>query len=686
MSHAALTAKYRPQTFSQVAGQDTLKTILSRASLEGKVAPAYLFSGTRGVGKTTLARIFAKALNCRSAPAAEPCNQCDQCRAVTMGSAVDVVEIDGASNRGIDDVRWLKEVVGYAPMEGGYKIFIIDEAHMLSREAFNALLKTLEEPPAKVTFIMATTEPHKFPATIISRCQHYVFKPLPENALVDHLAGVLEREGVDFEQNAVRLIARRGSGSVRDSMSLLGQVLALGAGRLTEESARGVLGLAGREAFMSMMEAFKTGDCLALSNILRGMLDQGLDMGFFLREISSLWRNMFMLRQSGEAALSAVDLPENEASACLESSRDFSLQHIHACWQMTVEGQRRVLTSLEPALALELLLLNLAMLPRLLSLESISAMSRKGGGPADSGSGRQGTPDGSRGASAQAAGRTQSDSSERSGPADTRQLSSGSLPQRDGSVPVKGTEGAQRRNPAHADPAGFSAPRSPESFAGVEVPHGSSYQRMKTAPKDNLFKKEEVTVVESKDARLPGGAGKQPLETGTPAPDNLTDNPEEPLPNSWAEAWSGEENDAEESLSPPAGKAALPTNPSSPEDAAPVKDVEWEKIFSLAEECNVPPWIISLLRRTEAVWNGNSLVLKAHDGLSAERLGDVQALQPLERLLAAWCGTVPKLDTQAPSTVRKSRNELQDEVMRHPLVKEMQNHFGARIVDYGQMR
>ena len=152
MKNAPLTARYRPQSFAEVAGQQTIKTILSRAAAEDKVAPAYLFSGTRGVGKTTIARIFAKALNCRKAPAAEPCNECDLCRAVTQGAAIDVVEIDGASNRGIDDVRRLKEVVGYAPMDGRYKVFIIDEAHMLSRDAFNALLKTLEEPPAGVVF------------------------------------------------------------------------------------------------------------------------------------------------------------------------------------------------------------------------------------------------------------------------------------------------------------------------------------------------------------------------------------------------------------------------------------------------------------------------------------------------------------------------------------------------------
>ena len=164
-----LTAKYRPQLFSEVAGQAATKAILSRAASEGKVAPAYLFSGTRGVGKTTIARIFAKALNCERGPGPEPCNECESCRQITQGIAVDVQEIDGASNRGIYDAKRLKEDIGYAPLEGRFKIFIIDEAHMLTREAFNALLKTLEEPPARVTFILATTEPLKFPATIISR-------------------------------------------------------------------------------------------------------------------------------------------------------------------------------------------------------------------------------------------------------------------------------------------------------------------------------------------------------------------------------------------------------------------------------------------------------------------------------------------------------------------------------------
>ncbi len=374
MSHVALTARYRPQTFAQVAGQETVKAILSRAALEGKVAPAYLLSGTRGVGKTTIARIFAKALNCAHGPTGEPCNECEQCRQITQGVHVDVVEIDGASNRGIDDARRLKEAIGYAPMEGRYKVFIIDEAHMLTKEAFNALLKTLEEPPARVTFILATTESHKFPITIVSRCQHFTFTRLAESELEAHLSNILTLEAVPFDAAAVKLIAKRAAGSVRDSMSLLGQVLALGEDSLTTDAVRGVLGLAGQDAFFSLMEALATQDCLAVATIVRDLLDKGVDIGFFLRELVSTWRTLFMLRQSGEAALTLLDFSEEEGAVWLAWARRFDTSLVHACWQMTLEGQRRVLTSLEPAMALELLLLNIAMLPRLMPLEKLQAV------------------------------------------------------------------------------------------------------------------------------------------------------------------------------------------------------------------------------------------------------------------------------------------------------------------------
>ena len=330
MKALSLAARYRPQTFAEVAGQDMVKTVLSRASAGDRVAAAYLFSGTRGVGKTTLARIFAKALNCEHAPTAEPCNECAQCRKITQGSHVDVAEIDGASNNSVEDARALRETIGYAPMEGRYKVFIIDEAHMLSRSAFNALLKTLEEPPARVVFIFATTEAHKFPITIVSRCQHLVFRHLSEEALAAHLTGVLRREGLEFEEGAVRILARRAAGSVRDSMSLLDQVLALGGERLTADTTRQVLGLAGLEMFQALFEAVLGGDCAALPALCRTLLQRGVDVGFFVRELSQRLRDLFLLRQGGPGIAPHLNLPEDEAALWQGLSPRFTPGHLHA--------------------------------------------------------------------------------------------------------------------------------------------------------------------------------------------------------------------------------------------------------------------------------------------------------------------------------------------------------------------
>ncbi|MDR1776804.1 MAG: DNA polymerase III subunit gamma/tau [Desulfovibrio sp.] len=365
MKRASLAARYRPQSFAEVAGQNMVKAVLSRAAATDSPAPAYLLSGTRGVGKTTVARIFAKALNCAHAPAPEPCNQCPQCRAIVLGSHIDVTEIDGASNNSVDDARALRENIGYAPMEGRYKIFIIDEAHMLSRHAFNALLKTLEEPPPRVVFVFATTEAHKFPVTIVSRCQHFVFRHLSEDALFRRLTEVLGKEGIDFEESAARLIARRAAGSVRDGMSLLDQVLALGAERLTAAETREVLGVAGQEVFAGLFEAMRGQDCAAAAEICRRMLEDGLDTGFFVRELIARLRDLCLLRQGGEAVAPSLGLSADEETFLKDAARHFSAAHLHAAWQMALEARRGIVYGLEPGAALELLLFHLVMLPRL---------------------------------------------------------------------------------------------------------------------------------------------------------------------------------------------------------------------------------------------------------------------------------------------------------------------------------
>lgn len=373
MANISLAAKYRPQTFVEVVGQDTVKKVLSLASLQDKVAPAYLLSGTRGVGKTTLARIFAKALNCVNAPTAEPCNECEHCKRITQGAFVDVVEIDGASNRGIDDVRRLRESIGYSPLEGRYKVIIIDEAHMLTKEAFNALLKTLEEPPRGVVFILATTEQHKFPITILSRCQLYIFKQVSEQSIEAHLSRVLNSEKIAFEEDAVSLIARRAMGSVRDSMSLLGQCLALSPDdeefKLGTKIVRQTLGLAGVEVMDRFLQAIQNQDVAKTTMLVRDILAEGVDIGFFLGELVRLFRNLFILKEAGEKCL--TELPLREVVRLQENASYFSTAFIHAAWQMILENQRRILQSYEPAAALELLLLNITLLPRLLPLENL---------------------------------------------------------------------------------------------------------------------------------------------------------------------------------------------------------------------------------------------------------------------------------------------------------------------------
>ncbi|MCF8109758.1 MAG: DNA polymerase III subunit gamma/tau [Desulfohalobiaceae bacterium] len=371
MSSRPLTATYRPQTFAQVVGQDQIKKILSRSAAEEKIAPAYLFSGTRGVGKTTLARILAKALNCVHYPAQEPCNQCEYCRQITRGASVDVAEIDGASHTGVDHIRKLNEEIGYAPLECRYKMIIIDEAHMLSKNAFNALLKTLEEPPRHAVFILATTEPHKFPQTIISRCQHFTFKRVRHKEMETFLEGILEREGIGFDPQALKIIIRKGGGSVRDCLSALSQILALGQERLELQEVKDILGLAGQEILHALIQACTGQDCLKIMDITQNLLDTGLDLGFFLQDMSTLWRNLFLLKQTGEQAFDFLELPLEECSELKAMADSISLSRIHASWQLTLEGQRRVMTSTDPGLALELLLLNLAYLPDLLPLKQL---------------------------------------------------------------------------------------------------------------------------------------------------------------------------------------------------------------------------------------------------------------------------------------------------------------------------
>jgi len=283
MSYLVIARKWRPQNFADIAGQEHITRTLQNAISSDRIAHAYLFTGVRGVGKTTAARILAKALNCERGPTPDPCNECTQCQEISQGSSIDVLEIDGASNRGIDEIRQIIENVRYQPAHGRFKIYIIDEVHQVTKDAFNALLKTLEEPPPSVKFILATTEPHRLPATILSRCQRYDFRRINLREIVQRLGAIAKSEGLDITDEALLLLAREADGSMRDAQSLLEQVLAMAepAGRkdkkaqVNEALLQEVLGLAERRTLYEISAAVIRGDARRCVELVAQAVAQG---------------------------------------------------------------------------------------------------------------------------------------------------------------------------------------------------------------------------------------------------------------------------------------------------------------------------------------------------------------------------------------------------------------------------
>ena len=410
MSYLVLARKYRPQTFDDLVGQDHVARTLANAIAGGRVAHAFLFTGVRGVGKTTSARLLAKCLNCvgadgkQAAPTAKPCNACGPCTEITLGQDLDVQEIDGASYNGVDEVRRLQEGITFRPARDRFKIYIVDEVHMLSTAAWNAFLKTLEEPPSHVKFIFATTEVQKVPVTILSRCQRYDFKLIPTQVIVARLMQVLAQEGIEAAPGAVQVLAREAAGSMRDAMSLVDQVIAFSGTKLVEEDVTRVLGVADREVLHELVAAIVGGNGAGCLDVVERLAQHGYDLVHVTRDILWHLRNLVVAKVLGGSAPNLremLDLADEETRDVVSLASGADTDDLLRCFQGFSSAFDEIVRSTQPRSSLEMTLVRIARRPPLLPLDELLSRvgdleRRLGGapppGPAPRGGGPSGGP------------------------------------------------------------------------------------------------------------------------------------------------------------------------------------------------------------------------------------------------------------------------------------------------------
>lgn len=373
MNYQVIARKWRPQSFQEMVGQLHISTTLTNALRNGRVPHALLFTGPRGTGKTSSARIVAKALRCPEAVDFVPCGKCQSCIEIAQGSSIDVIEIDGASNNGVDAIRELRETVGYMPSSGKYKIYIIDEVHMLSTSAFNALLKTLEEPPPHVVFILATTEVQKIPQTILSRCQRFDFRRIPTRQIADHIKHICQSENIQFEDDALWLIARQGDGSMRDALSLLDQVITFTNSDLSRTKVIEILGLTDQALMQETLYALLHRDTSKILQILEKLNESALEPELFAQSILESLRTLLLVKVSQGQVQKLVDLPDSELTWYADQAKDLSEAEIHLLFDMALKGAQDITRSQDPRLVFEVILLRMASAPKLMDLKNLLA-------------------------------------------------------------------------------------------------------------------------------------------------------------------------------------------------------------------------------------------------------------------------------------------------------------------------
>jgi DNA polymerase III subunit gamma/tau len=370
VSYLVLARKWRPQSFDSITGQDHVTRTLTHAIEQDRVHHAFLFCGARGVGKTSAARVLARALNCEKGPSADACGTCAACVEIASGSALDVFEIDGASNRGIGEIRELRDRVAYAPQRDRYKIYIIDEVHMLTTEAFNALLKTLEEPPSHVKFIFATTEPHKIPVTILSRCQRFDFKRIPIEIMTVRLSEILKAEGVDFAPGALGLVARESEGSMRDALSLLDRIIGFAGDTVTADQVAEILGVADRAWLERLVASALAGDAPTALSVIAEVFEYGIDLQQFASDLVHCIRDIIVLRVAGDQA-GLTDLSDEETSALGRVGHDRPVEDLERLFHLVSRTAERMAHASFPRLEMEMAAIRMCRLRPLRSLDQI---------------------------------------------------------------------------------------------------------------------------------------------------------------------------------------------------------------------------------------------------------------------------------------------------------------------------
>ena len=368
--YTVVARRYRPQSFGDLVGQNHISQALGNAIKQNRVGHAYLFTGARGVGKTSSARIFAKCLNCQNGPAEKPCNECDICEAVSLGEDVDVLEIDGASNRGIDEIRQLRSNANVRPSRARYKIYIIDEVHMLTSQAFNALLKTLEEPPEHVKFIFCTTDPQKMPITVLSRCQRYDFSPVQTDKITNRLAEICKTENIEADEEALKLLARRAGGSMRDSQSLLEQLFSFCGEDITVAEVHQLLGTAGMGQVLELAKTICARDAAASLNLVSTSVSDGVDSGQLTNQLLGLFRDTMAVRV-GANSETLLYASESDIEALKSLAEDLGLEKILSIVQILDNTIVRMQSSMHPRTLLEVAVVRICNLENLDSLADL---------------------------------------------------------------------------------------------------------------------------------------------------------------------------------------------------------------------------------------------------------------------------------------------------------------------------